>query len=223
MQAQIERVSTDPPAKKGAHPNVPDQSKGSVNITQKNVRFKVADSCKESENSLLDTHRDALPDAPEAMLGPASDAMDTSSSCGSAADTSTTADSSSNCAPPVSGRATHEPSCDAPGHESMQWHEPSVKDGGASKLHVEPPMVPISTCPAAELFADHNDAPVGWSDIDFFTSHTRSSVPQSSRLASPPSMSFNMSTARKGECPKPHLVQYENQLRNETEPFNLQE
>ncbi|KIM60910.1 hypothetical protein SCLCIDRAFT_26254 [Scleroderma citrinum Foug A] len=36
-------------------------------------------------------------------------------------------------------------------------------------------------------------------------------------------MSFDMSTARKGECPKPHLVQYENQPRNETKPFNLQE
>ena len=89
-----------------------------------------SDSTLTSDTWLLDTHRDALPDAPEAMLGPASDAMDTSSSCGSAADTSTTADSSSNCAPPVSGRATHKPSCDAPGHESMQWHEPSVKDGG---------------------------------------------------------------------------------------------
>ena len=91
-------------------------------------------------------------------------------------------------------------------------------------------MVPISTCPAAELFADHNDAPVGRSNIDFFNSRTSepvsargSSVPWSSCLASPLSMSFDMSTAHKGEHPKPRLVQYENQPRNETEPFNLQE
>ena len=101
----------------------------------------------------------------------------------------------------------------------------------ASNLRVEPPTVPISTRPAADLFADHHDAPVGRSDIDFFTSRTSepastrgTSVSRSSHLASPPSMSFDMSmAARKGECPKPRLVRYENQLTNETEPFNLQE
>ena len=67
-------------------------------------------------DSLLDT----LPDAPGAMVGPASDAMDTSSSRDSAADTSTTADSSSNHVAPASG------------HEPMQWHEAGVKDGGGT-------------------------------------------------------------------------------------------
>jgi len=143
----------------------------------------------------------ALPDAP----GPTPtvvDAMDTSSNHGSAADTSTTADSASNNIPPVAFRATREPSCD------------------------EPFTAPINTRPAADLFTDHGDAPAGRPDIDFYTSRTSepvsASVPWSSRLASPPLISLDMSTAHKGERPKPRLMRY-HQPRNENEPFNLQD
>ena len=90
----------------------------------------VSDLILTSDTRMPDSLPDVLPDAPGAMVGPASDAMDTSSSHDSADDTSTTADSSSNRVPPMSGRATCKPSCDAPDHKSMQWHEACVKDGG---------------------------------------------------------------------------------------------
>jgi len=87
-------------------------------------------------------------------------------------------------------------------------------------------MAPINTRLAADLFTDHGDTPAGQPDIDFYTSRTSepvsASVPRSSRLASPPLISLDMSTACKGECPKPRLVWY-HQPRNENEPFNLQD
>jgi len=86
----------------------------------------------------------------------------------------------------------------------------------ASKLHVQPPTAPISTCLAAELFTEHGDAPAGRPDIEFFTSHTSESVSGRGPYASPP-------LARKGERPKPRLVQYQNHPRNDNEPFNLQD